>query len=152
MVICSCTLAGFSDPYCMLGIQPGNRSPKGEPPVNQDSYEGSASFGASHEERRDSLIACTNQIERLKKHTSFRISFKRKEHSQSSLGSNGSSRGSISGASGATGIIAGASGGSNSSIRDQRESLHAALPAKFIRATSVKAATLNPKWGEKFRL
>lgn len=50
---------------------------------------------------------------------SFRLSFKRKDHT---------------------------------SRREHRESLSGAVPAKFIRATTVKPHTLSPRWNEKFRL
>ncbi|KAL3275866.1 hypothetical protein HHI36_020605 [Cryptolaemus montrouzieri] len=96
---------GFSDPYCMLGIQP-MAAPCSPVP---------------HTPNRTLSDACLPEgpgnHEKLRKHHSFKLSFKRKE----------------------------------GRVREQRDSLGGALPAKFIRATSVKSHTLNPKWNEKFR-
>lgn len=108
---------GFSDPYCMLGIQPGNAisppavSPGVPPPL---SVRGTNSRALS-----EGGVECSDgkhdHHEKLRKHHSFRLSFKRKDR------------------------------------REHRDSISSAVPAKFIRATSVRPQTLNPRWNEKFR-
>jgi len=104
--------AGFSDPYCMLGIQPDEN---GGPPVSplplpptpralsadmSGGFDNSATDSPPH-----------------RKH-SFRLSFKRREAGR----------------------------------REQRDSLGGPVPAKLIKATSIKPHTLTPKWNEKFKL
>lgn len=103
-------ITGFSDPYCMLGIQPA-----GAPPVSPQPMPTTP--------RTLSDVGFDNNTDspshdKLRKH-SFRLSFKRKD---------GSAR------------------------REQRDSLGGPVPAKFIRATSIKPHTLCPKWMEKFKL
>ncbi|XP_055382640.1 BAI1-associated protein 3 isoform X2 [Condylostylus longicornis] len=98
---------GFSDPYCMLGIQPSEAatpiSPLPSTPRNL-STDMAGGFDMSDSPNH-------------RKH-SFRLSFKRKD------------------------------GGTR---REQRDSLSGPVPAKYIRATSIKPHTLCPKWNEKFK-
>ncbi|XP_063228828.1 BAI1-associated protein 3 [Bacillus rossius redtenbacheri] len=115
---------GFSDPYCMLGIQPGSSAPPSPLVTSRDTplsprvpaaCRTLSDGGADQDPKQE-------HHEKLRKHHSFRLSFKRKEH-----GAGGRER------------------------REHRDSLTAAVPAKFIRATSVRPQTLNPRWNEKFR-
>ncbi|XP_078053508.1 BAI1 associated protein 3 isoform X5 [Augochlora pura] len=113
---------GFSDPYCMLGIQPGNAaSVPSSPQTNLTAHSPHTPPASPRQATRalsDGGETENSQHEKLRKHHSFRLSFKRKEHT---------------------------------SRREHRESLSGAVPAKFIRATTVKPHTLSPRWNEKFR-
>lgn len=99
-------LLGFSDPYVMLGItpmgcQPAPLSP--QPPLTPRALPDTG---------MDSL-SLDSPDSKLRKHSSFRLSFKRKSQHRDSMGP---------------------------------------MPAKIIKATSVKPSTLCPKWNEKFKL
>ncbi|XP_065210917.1 BAI1-associated protein 3 isoform X2 [Planococcus citri] len=110
-------ILGFSDPYCMLGIQPGNVIPP--PPVSPGVAPPLSSRGTNSRALSEGGVECSDgkhdHHEKLRKHHSFRLSFKRKDR------------------------------------REHRDSISSAVPAKFIRATSVRPQTLNPRWNEKFR-
>ncbi|XP_043506389.1 BAI1-associated protein 3 isoform X3 [Frieseomelitta varia] len=112
---------GFSDPYCMLGIQPGNTGAPLSPQTNLTAHSPHTPPASPRQATRalsDGGETENSHHEKLRKHHSFRLSFKRKEHT---------------------------------SRREHRESLSGAVPAKFIRATTVKQHTLSPRWNEKFR-
>ncbi|XP_053994233.1 BAI1-associated protein 3 isoform X3 [Hylaeus volcanicus] len=112
---------GFSDPYCMLGIQPGNTGAPLSPQTNLTAHSPHTPPASPRQATRalsEGGETENSHNEKLRKHHSFRLSFKRKEHT---------------------------------SRRDHRESLSGAVPAKFIRATTVKPHTLSPRWNEKFR-
>lgn len=104
---------GFSDPYCMLGIQPAGAPISPLPPPLTPNAHSQSELNTMD----NSLDA--NSHEKLRKHHSFRLSFKRKEANR----------------------------------RENRgDSIGGPVPAKFIRATSIKQHTLCPKWNEKFKL
>ncbi|XP_026297561.1 BAI1-associated protein 3 isoform X4 [Apis mellifera] len=112
---------GFSDPYCMLGIQPGNTGAPLSPQTNLTAHSPHTPPASPRQATRalsDGGETENSHHEKLRKHHSFRLSFKRKEHTNR---------------------------------REHRESLSGAVPAKFIRATTVKPHTLSPRWNEKFR-
>ncbi|XP_014609006.1 PREDICTED: BAI1-associated protein 3 isoform X2 [Polistes canadensis] len=112
---------GFSDPYCMLGIQPGNTSAPLSPQTNLSAHSPHTPPASPRQAARalsDGGENDNSHHEKLRKHHSFRLSFKRKEHN---------------------------------TRREHRESFSGAVPAKFIRATTVKPHTLSPQWREKFR-
>ncbi|XP_050539077.1 BAI1-associated protein 3 isoform X2 [Daktulosphaira vitifoliae] len=130
-------IIGFSDPYCMLGIQPGTVSPQsgaGLPSSANNSlpYQPPLSPRPTHGTTARTLSEGGIELpdgrhehhDKLRKHHSFRLSFKRKERG-------------------------GGSSGGNYSSREHRDSI-SAVPARFIQATSVRRETLDPKWGENF--
>lgn len=91
----------------MLGIQPGG-TPISPPPMTPRTLS-DVGF--------DNNLDSPHHSDKLRKHHSFRLSFKRKD-----------------------------------GRREHRDSLNGPVPAKFIRATSIKSHTLSPKWQEKFKL
>ncbi|XP_077526538.1 BAI1-associated protein 3-like isoform X5 [Haemaphysalis longicornis] len=106
---------GYSDPYCMLGIQPAGNSD----PQRRRRRSSSATSGCGSDEEpaggglgRSPGSATGSPRRSLRK---LGASFKKREPRSGSL-------------EGAT------------------------VPAKFIRTTTVKPATLNPRWNERFRL
>lgn len=124
---------GFSDPYCMLGIQPVTNLPAAQQVlVNRTLSESSAAIGGNY-------INQPNHPE-LRKHHSFRLSFKRRD-------------GNVTPGERLTDSSPGTGHRTMPTPRTQRDSVATVqLPAKFIRATSVRPHTLNPRWNEKFRL
>ncbi|XP_002012102.3 BAI1-associated protein 3 [Drosophila mojavensis] len=100
---------GFSDPYCMLGIQPDGGPPVSPLPLPPTPRALSADMSGGFDN------SATDSPPH-RKH-SFRLSFKRREAGR----------------------------------REQRDSLGGPVPAKLIKATSIKPHTLSPKWNEKFK-
>ncbi|XP_075558268.1 BAI1-associated protein 3-like isoform X2 [Dermacentor variabilis] len=105
---------GYSDPYCMLGIQPcGNSDPQRRRRRSSSATSGCGSDEEPAPGGRSPAGSATGSPRRsLRK---LGASFKKREPRSGSL-------------EGAT------------------------VPAKFIRTTTVKPATLNPRWNERFRL
>lgn len=98
---------GFSDPYCMLGIMPMSCHPPPLSPQPPPTPRTLPEMGL------DSL-GLDSSDNKLRKHSSFRLSFKsRKNQHRDSVGP---------------------------------------MPARIIKASSVKPHTLCPKWNEKFKL
>lgn len=93
----------------MLGIQPGGTPISPLPPPMTPRTLSDVGF--------DNNLESPHHSDKLRKHHSFRLSFKRKD-----------------------------------GRREHRDSLNGPVPAKFIRATSIKSHTLSPKWHEKFKL
>lgn len=93
----------------MLGIQPASTPVSPLPPLTSRTL---SDVGFDN-----NLDSPQHGTDKLRKHHSFRLSFKRKD-----------------------------------GRREHRDSLSGPVPAKFIRATSIKSHTLSPKWHEKFKL
>ncbi len=119
---------GFSDPYCMLGIVPGDSGRISElKNFDSDSLESNQKDISKQNSikkvginRYSSKAEIGHKSSFIKRFSSFRRS-ENKTHvlplTQISAKSN-----------------------------------NVQLPAKYIKATTVKKATLNPEWNEKFRL
>lgn len=100
----------------MLGIQPAGAPISPQPPLTPRSQtQQSESTIQQHSENN---LDSPQHGDKLRKHHSFRLSFKRKEAAR----------------------------------REQRDSIGGPVPAKFIRATTIKPHNLSPKWMEKFKL
>ena len=137
---------GFSDPYCMLGILPGNRtdSNNNNNDNNNSSDEDTVSRnlpGMSKNSNRNSTrsesvtSSSPGTVTELVKSSFIKrfSSFRRSGHKNHEHGANNRSP-SIS------------KGGNKKSYKPSR------LPAKYIQTTDVRKETLNPVWNQKFKL
>ncbi|RMZ97221.1 BAI1-associated 3 [Brachionus plicatilis] len=131
---------GFSDPYCMLGIVPGNRKNSinqqsdtfthglSKLPTVQNFNINQSGQHSQSSHQKSSLIKRFSSFRRSEKshHTAQALNFSK----DSNLNKNKSSP--------------------NSNLK--LTGISEKLPAKYIQTTNVKKATLNPVWKEEFRL
>uniref|UniRef100_A0AC35U571 C2 domain-containing protein n=1 Tax=Rhabditophanes sp. KR3021 TaxID=114890 RepID=A0AC35U571_9BILA len=120
-------ITGFSDPFCMMGVVPGNKAGRKPTPNPEDIEVTPWDF---EELPQDSPL---KKKEESKTSSPPSSPHDGKKHRLSRLG--GSFRRKIVGKKGMKGT--------------DEEVL--SIPAKLIKASSVQRMTLNPKWNEKFQ-
>lgn len=137
----------FSDPYCMLGIIPGDK-------VKLFSMSASSSKNNSIDEnetqnnRNLTKTESANTTENHHSHKSSIIkrfsSFRKTDKGKASTVSAQSSNNLIP--VGSNQVV------NNNTYLNKLGVIRDNLPAKYIKTTDVKKATLNPVWMEKFSL
>ncbi|CAF0819214.1 unnamed protein product [Brachionus calyciflorus] len=136
---------GFSDPYCMLGIIPGNRIEECEIPTNLCKLPTVQNFNLNqppqitpNSSHKSSIIKRFSSFRRSEKHTSNTTT---NNNNNTNLVNNSTNSSNLNKKKSIPNSNLKLSG----IIRDK-------LPAKYIQTTDVKKATLNPVWRQKFRL
>lgn len=159
---------GFSDPYCMLGIVPGNRAKStnlSESDIFVSNFSNSnnnnnnlnkmqtvQNFNLNQNAPQQQPIHLQHSSHKssiIKRFSSFRRTEKPIASPASSFASNtiGNAKESITRETNNLNKSKSVNSNSklNPAIRDK-------LPAKYIQTTDVKKATLNPVWMQKFKL